>query len=209
LIELVNSSATTAQAQVNFFGASGSPLNLPVTSTDLALNGSPSSVNAILPPYGSALIQSSAAAGSPLVGGSASLISSTGVTGFLIFQYTVTGEEVLVPVESGAASDYLVAFDQTNGLATGISLANSSAQAANVSVFLRDQNGNTFANGTVNLPAQGQQSFVLTDLFPKAAGKYGTALFVPPNGQQIGVVGIRYTPAGAFTSIPVLPVLTP
>jgi hypothetical protein len=41
-------------------------------------------------------------------------------------------------------------------------------------------------------------------MFPAAALKYGTVQIVPPSGQQIGVVGIRYTPAGAFTSIPVL-----
>jgi hypothetical protein len=158
----------------------------------------------MLPPYGTALIQGAAAAGSVLLGGSALLTSGPGVTGFLIFQYTVTGQEVLVPVESGSASAYVAAFDQTNGLALGISLSNATTQAANVSVILRDQTGATFATGAVALVPQGHQSFVLTDLFPKAAGQYGTVEFDPPLGGEIGVVGIRATPAGVFTSVPIL-----
>jgi hypothetical protein len=204
LIELVNSSSTLAPASVVLYGDDGSPLTLPVTSSDLELNASISSVNATLPAYGTALIQSAPPAGSALQGGSALLTSGPGVTGFLIFQYTVTGQEVLVPVESGSASAYVAAFDQTNGLALGISLSNATAQAANVSVILRDQTGATFATGAVALAPQGHQSFVLTDLFPAAAGQYGTVEFDPPLGGEIGVVGIRATPAGVFTSVPIL-----
>jgi hypothetical protein len=204
LIELVNTSASAAEAQVSFYGDNGSPLPLPVTSSDLGLNENATSVNAVVPANGSVLIQSAGLPGSSLQSGSALLTSGPGVTGFLIFEYTVTGEEVLVPVESGAASNYLIAFDNTKGLATGISLSNDTAQTASVSVYVRDQNGVELASNIVSLAPQGHQSFVLTDLFPSAAGMYGTVQFVPSSGQPIGVAGIRSTPAGAFTSIPVL-----
>ena len=73
-----------------------------------------------------------------------------------------------------------------------------------MAMTIRDQNGQTLAGGTITLAGQGHQSFVLTDLFPAAAGQYGTVEFDPSLGAQIGVVGIRSTSAGAFTSVPIL-----
>jgi len=204
LIELVNSSAAAAQAHLRFYADSGAQLALPVTSSDLGLNANTASVDATLPPGGSALISSTGATGSIQQNGSAQLTSDPGVTGFLIFQFTSTGQEVLVPAESGSAHAYVIAFDQTNGLTTGISLSNGTAQMANVFVTLRDQNGVTFAFSILTLAPLGHKAFVLTDLFPSAAGTYGTVEIDPPLGGQIGVVGIRATPGGAFTSVPVL-----
>jgi pseudomonalisin len=203
LIELVNSSAAAAQAHLRFYADSGGQLALPVTSSDLGLNTETAAVDATLAPGGSALISSAGAAGSNQLNGSAQLTSDPGVAGFLIFQLTTTGQEVLVPTESGPANAYVIAFDQTNGLVTGISLSNSTVQMANVLVTLRDQNGVTFTSNTITLAALGHKAFVLTDLFPPAAGKYGT-VEIAPLGGQIGVVGVRATPAGALTSVPVL-----
>lgn len=204
LIQLVNTTGTSAQAHLKFYGDNGAALSLPLISTDINLNQTASSVDATLLPNGTVLIQSTGATGSALLSGSALFTSDPGVTGFLIFRYNPTGAQVLVPMATGAPNSYLVAFDQTNGLTTAISLSNSTTATSNVTVYLRDQNGAMFASSVLSLPALGHTSFVLTDMFPAAALKYGTVQFVPPSGQQIGVVGIRYTPAGAFTSIPVL-----
>ena len=57
IIELVNTSSSAAQANVQLTGDDGSPLTLPLTSPDLALPASASPVNAPLPPFGTALIQ--------------------------------------------------------------------------------------------------------------------------------------------------------
>jgi hypothetical protein len=204
LIQLVNTSANSAQAQLKFYDNTGAALSLPVASTDVPLNQTASSVDASLLPNGTVLIQSGGAAGSALSTGSALLTSDPGVTGFLIFQYNPTGSQVLVPMAAGAPNDYLVAFDQTNGRTTALALSNAAIAASNVTAYLRDQNGTMFASSVLTLPPLGHTTFVLTDLFPGAAGKYGTIQLVPPSGQPLGVAGIRYTPAGAFTSIPVL-----
>jgi hypothetical protein len=204
LIQLVNTSGNSAQAHLKFYGDSGAPLNLPLTSTDINLNQTASSVDASLLPNGTVLIQSTGATGSALLSGSALSTSDPGVTGFLIFRYNPTGAQVLVPMATGAPNSYLVAFDQTNGLTTGIALSNSTTATSNVTAYLRDQNGTMFASSVITLPPLGHTSFVLTSMFPAAVLKYGTVQFIPPSGQQIGVAGIRYTPAGAFTSIPLL-----
>ena len=184
------------------YGDSGSQLSLAVSSSDLGLSNTTSSVDASLLPNSSALIQTTADASSPLVGGSARLSSDPGVTGFLIFQFNPSGADVLVSAQAGNASSYLVAFDQTNGLTTALSLANSTTQQITVTGYLRDQNGNNLASKFITLPPQGHQSFVLTSVFPEAANHYGTVQFVPGSGQQIGVVGIRYTPGGAVHQHP-------
>ena len=204
LMELVNTSSAAAHAHLNFFGDAGSPLPLAVTSADLSLTGNAASINAVLPAGGSALIRGAATSGAALQDGSAQLLSDPGVTGFLILQFTATGQEMFVPAEALSGSSALVPFDQTNGLVTGLSLSNGAAVAANVLVTLRNQDGVTLGSKTITLPPMGHQQFVLTDQFSTAAGHFGTIEIDPPPGGQIGVIGARATPAGTITSVPVL-----
>ena len=122
--------------------------------------------------------------------------------GFAIFQNA--GQEAVVPLQAGSANSYTLAFDNTSGLVTGVALANSADQAAAVPLTLRDSTGETLTATTINLPANGHRSQVLTDLFPQAANIRGTLEFDTPAGGQIGALGIRATPAGAYTTIPVM-----
>ena len=46
-----------------------------------------------------------------------------------------------MPLETGSAKSYILAFDNTNGLATGVAVANSSAASATIPVKLRDDTG--------------------------------------------------------------------
>ena len=87
---------------------------------------------------------------------------------------------------------------------TGLALANVSSTAANVPVVLRDDTGASLGAATINLAAQGHTSFVLTDVYSFAAGKRGTMEFNTPPGAQISVPGLRATPTGAVTTIPIL-----
>ena len=109
-----------------------------------------------------------------------------------------------MPLTSGSPSSQFLVFDDTSGLATGIALANSSGSRAAIPVTLRDDAGSVLASNTVNLPANGHTSEMLTDLFPAAANIRGSVEFDTPAGGQIGALGIRATPAGAYTTIPVM-----
>jgi hypothetical protein len=75
----------------------------------------------------------------------------------------------------------------------------------NVNVVIRDDTGAMVGTAnTVNLAANGQTAFVLSSQFPSTANIRGSLEFdTPPNG-QISVMGIRYTPPGIITTIPVL-----
>ncbi len=109
-----------------------------------------------------------------------------------------------MPLETRNASSYLLAFDNTNGAALGVALANISAQAANVAVVVRDDTGVQIASGSLPVPASGHSAFVLSDLFPATAGLRGTVEFDTPAGGQISVLGVRTTPPGTLTSVPAL-----
>ena len=61
-----------------------------------------------------------------LLTGSAQLSTTGNVSGFVIFRHN--DQEAVVPLESRNANSYLLAFDNTNGTATGIAVNNVSAQ---------------------------------------------------------------------------------
>jgi hypothetical protein len=80
----------------------------------------------------------------------------------------------------------------------------NSSQAASIPVVIRDDSGSQIGTGTVPLAANGHSAFVLPTQFPITAGKRGTLEFSAPAGGQVGVVGIRTSPANTFTTLPVL-----
>jgi hypothetical protein len=86
----------------------------------------------------------------------------------------------------------------------GVAVENISAQAASVGVVIRDDTGAQIGTGSLALQGSGHTSFVLSTQFPVTANRRGTIEFDTPPGGQIGALGIRFTPAGAFTTIPVL-----
>ena len=202
-ITLVNTGATSASATLNFFNGDGSALLLPLSFPQTNGTATESSVSQTIPAGATLLISTQNSV--PAVAGSAQLTTTGAVTGFAIFRSS--GQEAVVPLEAGIASSYTLAFDNTGNLATGVALANSSGQAAQIPAILRDSTGATLATTTVSLPPNGHNSLLITDpgLFPQqAAGIRGTLEFDTPTSGHIGALGIRATPAGAFTSIPAM-----
>ena len=144
-----------------------------------------------------------------LIEGSAQVTATGSADGFAIFHYDPSSQEAVVPLETRNASSYVLAFDNTNGVLTGVAIENVSAQAANVPVILRDGNGNQIGTGSIPLGGSGHTSFVLSTQFPMTANIVGTIeIDTPGFGSatpgQISVLGIRYTPPGTLTTIPAL-----
>jgi hypothetical protein len=191
---LVNTGTSPAQAQLSFLDNNGNALSLPLT---LVQSGTIAAGATLV-----VLAQGSNTG--PAVVASAQLTTEGNIGGFAIFRYNPTGQEAVVPLETRAASGYLLAFDNTNGLATGVALANLSNQAASVPVVLRDETGVSLGTAAINLAARGHASFMLSDSYVAVAGKRGTVEFDSPAGTQISVLGLRATPTGAVTTIPVL-----
>ncbi|MGA2436839.1 MAG: hypothetical protein ABSG25_16310 [Bryobacteraceae bacterium] len=110
-------------------------------------------------------------------------------------------------MEAVSGNSCVLAFDNTGELATGLAAANFSAAPVGLSVIIRDGTGAPIGTGTINLAPLSHESFMLTDPalgFPVTAGQRGTLAIRSFQNHPYGILGIRATAAGAFTTIPVL-----
>jgi hypothetical protein len=73
-----------------------------------------------------------------------------------------------------------------------------------VPVILRDATGASLGTATISVSAQGHTSFLLKDTYQVTSSKRGTVEFDTTASGQISVLGLRATPTGAVTTIPVL-----
>jgi hypothetical protein len=201
---LVNRGTASSQAQLSFFDNNGNALSLPLIFVQSGATTTASTLSQTIAADATLVILTQGNNAGASVVGSAQLSATGNISGFAIFRYNPTGQEAVVPLETRDAGAYVLAFDNTNGLVTGLALANVSNQAANVPVVLRDDTGASLGTATINLAALGHTSFVLTDNYTFAAGKRGTVEFDAPAGTQISVLGLRATPTSAVTTIPVL-----
>jgi hypothetical protein len=205
---LVNTGTTSAQATLGFFDDKGSPMPLPLFFPQAATTKTTATITQALAAGASLIIQTQGLDAAAAVTGSAQLTGTGQVSGFAVFRYEPTAQEAVVPLESRNPGAFLLAFDNTNGVSTGLAIANLSSHATAVPVAVRDDTGATLASGTIDLSANGHASFMLTDAkqgYPVTAAKRGSIEFDTPSGGQISVLGIRATPGGAITTVPVLP----
>ncbi|HSR09172.1 MAG TPA: hypothetical protein VLM42_18725, partial [Bryobacteraceae bacterium] len=197
-IQLVNTGGAAAHTSIGFFGDDGSPLALPVVPGFLPT----STVTESVAPNATLLIDSSNSDG--LQTGYAQLNSDAGISGFIRFRFAPRDQEAIVPLEARNASSYVLAFDNTSGIATGAAIANLTNASANIAVLIRDNTGAQIGSGTISLAANGHASFVLSDRFASTADQTGTIEFDTPANGQISVLGLRFPPSGRFTTIPVM-----
>src|ERR1019366_10589666 len=152
-----------------------------------------SAVNESVAPNATLLIDSSNS--DTLQTGYAQLNSDAGIEGFIRFRYAPRDQEAIVPLENRNASSYVLAFDNTSGIATGAAIANLTNASANIAVLIRDNSGAQIGSGTISLAANGHSSFVLSDRFASAAKQTGTIEFDTPANGQISVLGLRFPPS--------------
>jgi hypothetical protein len=200
---LVNTGTSPAQVTMSFSDNSGNALSLPLSLVQTGRAITTATLSQTIAADASLVIVTQA---STALVGSAQLIAGGNVSGFAIFRYNPTGQEAVVPLETRNARAYILAFDNTNHLVTGVALANVSvpSQAVGVRVVLRDDTGASLGTAAINLPAGGHTSFILADSYASVAGMRGTVEFDIPAGTQISALGLRATPTGAVTTIPVL-----
>jgi hypothetical protein len=201
---LVNTSASAANVTLNFFAEDGTPLAVPLQLPQSGQSLTISSLAQTIPANGSVLIQTVGQAASNVVAGSATLVTSSQVSGFGIFNWIQFGQEASVPMEDRTPSSFVLAFDNTGGLTTGLALAETAGQAASIPITIRDDAGNQTLSTTLNLPANGHTSFMLPNQYAVTVGARGTIEFTTPSGGRISALGLRATPAGNLTTIPVM-----
>jgi hypothetical protein len=209
-ITLVNASTTAAQVSLNFYGDNGNTLQLPVIYP-LSASATPvlvSTINQTIGAEAQLVIETAGTATQATSEAWAELTVTGGsVGGSAVFADTTAAgvQEAVAPVENLNVSAYVLPFDYTGGYATGIALANLSSQAVSIPVVLRDDTGASMGTAAaIQLPAFAHTSFMLATNYPAVSGHLGTLELDTPEGGQISALGIRATPGGAITSVPVL-----
>ena len=164
-LNFLNLGTTSGQARMNFFGNDGSPLTLPLTFPQSPETGTvtASTIDRTIDPGAQFMLESTGPDSQPVSQGWGQLLGSSAITGFGIFSNPAMKWEAVVPLESRNATKYILAFDNTNGLATGVAIANLAADAANVPVIIRDDTGAQIGKPTIVLAARGHTSFMLND----------------------------------------------
>jgi hypothetical protein len=204
-IELVNTGATSAAAQVKFFAEDGTPLALPLT-----VSGSSTALSTLsqtLAPHQHVVLQSASGAADALLVGSAQLTSNGSVSGFIRFRYDPWNQEAIVPLETTSnAAAHLLPFDNTaagNSAVVGVAISNLLATTATIPVIVRDSVGNVLETGQITLTGNGHTSFVLSSSFIAAANQKGSIEFDTSTGGHLSVLGISFDSAQSFSTIPV------
>ncbi|PYS03074.1 MAG: hypothetical protein DMG16_06455 [Acidobacteria bacterium] len=200
-----NTSPLSAPFTLSFFDESGNPISVPLSLPQSGTSLSASVLTRTLPARAVLLVQTISNNDSPPKVGSAQLTSTGGVTAFEIFRWTTFGQEASVALATADSSVFVLPADNTNGVATGVALANTTASSITVTLKLRDSAGTSLESATVNLPQRGHVSFMLPDRYPALAGKRGTAEFAISGPGNISVVGLLLKPDGTLTTVPTLP----
>lgn len=201
---LVNTGTSSAQATLSFFDDFGTPLSMSMAFPQTGAQSTSTTVTTTLAAGASWIIETEGHNSYKAVTGSALLTTTGNVGGFAIFRYDPSQQEAIVPLETRNASSYTVVFDNTDGIETGLALANASDQAVTLNLIIRDDSGAGISAGLVNLPGHGHTAVVVSQSYAATAGIRGTVEIEAPSGSQFSALGIRFTPSQNITTIPVL-----
>jgi hypothetical protein len=80
---------------------------------------------------------------------------------------------------------------------------NATSDAVIVTATIRDDNGAQIGLQAVALPAMGHTAFAVPDRFSVTSGRRGIIEFRNTAGGAVTGLGLRFSPFGSFTSIPV------
>lgn len=127
------------------------------------------------------------------------------VGGFAVFT-NGNGNEAAVPFESSISENPILSFDNTKGYGMGVALANSDFSTVTVTATFKDGNGSVLRVSQFTMAPMTHTSFIFAEQWPFTAGQQGTVYFqcsdmFGPNAFGVAILGLRFTPRGAFTSV--------
>ena len=202
-IALVNLGIESDAASLRFFDDAGNPLGFPYTNIESGSGSTASFFDRQLQPNQVVILDSTASGASPASTGSAQAYTEySQFRGFAMFSYPAFNWEALVPLDTSSDNNYVIAFDNTGQLATGVAIATTATVPVPVSTVIRDDTGAVLQQTSINLDADGHSSFMLTQQFPVTAGKRGTVMFSSPVN-PFRVLALRAN-GSALTTLPSL-----
>lgn len=130
------------------------------------------------------------------------------VDGYGVYTNAGANWEAVVPLATTGASEYVLPFDNTGALSTGVAIANLSSQPATIDVIVRNDGGLQIKSTSLALDALGHTYFLLATAYPVTAGIRGTVEFNSSTGGGISVIGLRAN-GPALTTVPLLSNVAP
>jgi hypothetical protein len=201
---LVNTSSSPALFTLRFFADDGRELQVPLHIVQTSEYFLSTLLSRSLPGNASLIVETVGQEWLDPIQGSARLDGAGTVNGFSVFRWFQSGQEASVPIEARNNSSYVIPFDNAAGVATGIALSNRIASSTTIQVIVRDDTGFPLQSSSLDLPAYGHTAFMVRDLYPITQDKIGTIEFVTPQAGSISAIGLRATPTGNLTTIPVM-----
>jgi hypothetical protein len=202
-----NLDTVSRHCEVRFFRDDGSDMLLPIFSDALKgdlLSGVSLTINA----GGTAFFET--AGDDPVLSQGWALLvkdnSSDPIGGMAVFRQRRPGfpdAEAVVPVVSQFDGHFVLIFDNTSGFITGMAIANPSSKSIVANADVLDEFGNLIAQETLSLNSYSHQAFSVADQWPSTANRRGSIEF-QTSGFGIGVLGLRFSPYGSFTSFNIL-----
>jgi hypothetical protein len=196
-VVVISNDTLAAQFTLRFYRATGEPLALPVTG-----RGMTTEVAGTVPAGGFDVIETDGTAGA-LVDGWAEIATQNRLAGYAIFRSRSARQdsEGVVPIPSVAGRRLLIPFDNAGGFATSVAVANADAAACASGVArFNDENGQRILETPFALAARNRRAFELAREYTATANRRGVAEFSCAN-VDLYLVGFRFNPDGAFTSI--------
>ena len=161
---LVNTGDASAQFTLSFFDENGIALPVPLSLPQSGTTITTSALTRTLAAGAMLVVNTQAQDALAVVVGSAQLTTTGNISGFEIFRWTTFGQEASVPLETRTPNSFVLVFDDTNGLTTGVALANLNRRHRRIS---RREYAMTRARccrpTPINLGAHGHTSFMLPD----------------------------------------------
>ncbi len=209
---LTNLGAAQADATLRFLGDAGAPVTAPLRYPQSQTSERLTSLTKTLAAGESLVVN--AWDDAALVQGSAQFTTTGHVAGFAVFLNEAQQWEAVVPLETRGAKSYVLAFDNTGGVATGVAVSGGQ-NPEQVALNFRDEDGTLLGSGTLSLTAFGHKAFMLDpaadpnspDRDGVTRNRRGAVEFLAPAGGALSVVGLRSAPIGSGSSLTTLPAL--
>jgi hypothetical protein len=111
--------------------------------------------------------------------------------------------EAIVPLSSTHDSRFCMPFDNIQGFTSAMAIVNPSTSTSHATVVVYDLNGAEITRDYLTLPPGNHRAFAIPAQFPSTAGTLGT-IYVESDTSMLAAMGLRFNPAGAFTTVPIL-----
>jgi hypothetical protein len=198
-LTLINMEDAPIDVPIKFYDGDGQPWKAPLVGRDPV-----SSLMLTVQPKSTATLETSPAGLLQQGWVYLDLPCCPDLSGMAIFKQVVAGRpdfEAVVPLVSSYDDRTWLLFDNTKSFATGVAIVNPRDwSSATVTIHIRDENGQRILLDQFTVGPLKRQVFDLSTRFPQALNRKGSIEFTCSPG-NLSVLGLRFNPGGAFTSV--------